>query len=69
MHETIPSAAEVQAALSPLTFAQLERLASMSGVPLTTVYKIKTGETKNPGVDTVKKFAPFISQAQAEAAA
>lgn len=69
MNESIPSAAEVAAALAQLTFAQLERLASISGVPLTTVYKIKSGETTNPGIETVRKFARFIAQAQQEEAA
>lgn len=69
MNESIPSAAEVAAALAQLTFAQLERLAYISGVPLTTVYKIKSGETTNPGIETVRKFAPFIAQAQQEEAA
>ena len=69
MNESIPSAAEVAAALAQLTFAQLGRLAYISGVPLTTVYKIKSGETTNPGIETVRKFAPFIAQAQQEEAA
>lgn len=36
--------------------AQLEELAKRSGVPFTTLYKIKREETTNPGIETVRKF-------------
>lgn len=46
---------------------QLEKLAELSGVPMTTIYKIKLGDTENPGLETVRKFAPHIAAAsQAE---
>ena len=57
---TIPSAEEVRKALAPLNLKQLEALADASGVPSHTIYKIKRGETANPGVDTVGKFLPLI---------
>jgi hypothetical protein len=46
----------VRQALSSLSQEQLMRLASLSGVPFTTLYKIQRGETKNPGIDTVGAF-------------
>ena len=64
MDTPIPSAADIRAALKPLTLKQLERLATLSGVPITTIYKIRRGETSNPGVETVRQFAPHISAAQ-----
>lgn len=35
---------------------QISRLGDLSGVPPTTIYKIKRGETENPGIETVRKF-------------
>lgn len=69
MNDVIPSAAEVKAALAPLTLRQLDRLASMSGVPVATIYKVKLGETTNPGIETVRKFLPHIDAACAKEAA
>jgi predicted transcriptional regulator len=61
----IPGADQVRAALAPLTLRQLDRLAELSGVPATTIYKIKRGETENPGIETLRKFVPHISAASA----
>lgn len=60
MEHTIPSAEQVRDVLKPLSMEQLERLADLSGVPSTTIYKIKRGETKNPGVETVRLFMPHV---------
>lgn len=63
----IPTVAAVRDALSHLSMKQLEKLAELSGVPMTTIYKIKLGDTENPGLETVRKFAPHIAAAsQAE---
>lgn len=61
MELTLPSVEQVRAALSPLTMKQLERLEELSGVPATTIYKIKRGETENPGVETLRRFLPHIA--------
>lgn len=63
MESDIPSVSAVRAALSNLSMRQLDELARLSGVPMTTIYKIKLGETENPGIETVRKFAPHISTA------
>jgi predicted transcriptional regulator len=60
----IPSISDVQAALSHLNTGQLTRLSELSGVPFTTIYKIKRGEVRNPGIGTVRKFAPHIEAAK-----
>ena len=39
---------------------ELMALAEISGVPYTTIIKIKTGETKNPGVLTTQKLFEHI---------
>lgn len=63
MQTTTPSAEQVRAALQPLSMKQLARLSELSGVPSTTLYKIKLGTTTNPGIETVRAFVPFISAA------
>jgi len=66
METTIPSAESVRVALAPLTLKQLERLAELSTVPVSTIYKIKLGTTVNPGVETVRLFLPHIEEALRE---
>lgn len=68
MDTPIPSAAQVREALSPLTLKQIDLLARLSGVPSTTIYKIKRGETDNPGIETVGKFMPHVAAALLEQA-
>ena len=60
MNITIPTSLQVREALATLTLAQIERLAALSGVPWTTIYKIKRGETDNPGIETVGRFLPHV---------
>lgn len=61
MNAPIPSAEQVRAALAPLTLKQLDALAALSGVPAPTIYKIRIGQTENPGIETVGKFMPHIA--------
>jgi len=63
MELDIPSAEQVRAELAPLSLKQLDKLAELSKVPATTIYKIKRGETANPGVETLRKFLPHIRAA------
>ncbi len=66
--DMIPTASVVAERLGPLNYAQLDELASLSGVPFHTLRKIRDGETANPRIDTVGKFWPHID-AVAKAAA
>lgn len=59
----IPSMADVREAMRHLTLKQIATLAGLSGVPAPTIYKIKRGETPNPGMDTVAKFMPHLKSA------
>lgn len=68
MNTEIPAAADVQAALKELGHAQMQRLADLSGVPFTTLWKVRQGDTKNPGIETVRTFMPHVEAAKAEAA-
>lgn len=63
MKSAIPSAADVAKRMESMDTAALQRLADLSAVPFHTLRKIKSRETENPGIETVRKFAPFIERA------
>lgn len=69
MNQTVPTAADVSSALEPMTTAQLQRLAELSGVPFHTLLKIRQKETKNPRVNSVAKFWPHVGTVTQQAAA
>lgn len=69
MNTEIPAAADVQAALKGLGHAQMQRLSELSDVPFTTLWKVRQGNTGNPGIETVRKFLPHIDAARAAATA
>jgi DNA-binding Xre family transcriptional regulator len=56
MKKPIPSAADVRSSMSHMTRRQLIALAAKTGVSFHTLQKIKTGETRNPAIDTVRMF-------------
>lgn len=60
MDTSFPSADDIRAALSGLTMRQMDELAGLSGVPATTIYKIKRGETKDPGINTCQKIVEAL---------
>lgn len=60
MSLAIPSAADVRQELGKLGHAQMQRLAEESGVPFTTLWKIRSGETDNPRLETVRQFLPRL---------
>jgi hypothetical protein len=60
MQQAIPSAADVRARLETLTAAALEALAQRSGVPITTLIKVRNGQTTNPRLETVRQFWPEL---------
>lgn len=64
MDQPIPSAAEIAQRLAPMKYPQIQRLADLSGVPFHTLLKIRSGETRNPGVETVRSFMPHLSEAE-----
>jgi hypothetical protein len=66
LHHT-PSGADVQEALSRCTFKQIVMLSFLSGVPETTLFKLRAGEIANPGVETVRRFAAHIAKAKRSA--
>lgn len=56
----IPPMAAVRARLLLLRDAEVDDLASASGVPASTIRKIRQGVTPNPGFETVRKFFPLL---------
>ena len=66
VNTSIPSASAVRARLKKLSNGRLQLLSELSGVPFTTLWKCRSGETTNPGIETVRKFAPYIDAALAD---
>jgi len=60
MKDAIPSAHQVMAALRPLSLAQVRDLSDRSGVPFRTLLNIRFSKTRNPGIETVRKFFPLL---------
>lgn len=60
----IPTVAFIQGELKNLEHADVRRLATLSGVPFSTIWKIREGTTKNPGIQTVAQFASHICLAR-----
>lgn len=68
MSTPIPSSHDIREALKSLTLKQIDSLAELSGVPAPTIYKIKRGETNNPGIETLRKFMPHVAEVLAAGA-
>lgn len=64
MTSDIPSALHVRAWLLPLANAQLQRLSDLSGVPFGTLWKIRSGATEDPRIETVRKIAAHLREAE-----
>jgi predicted transcriptional regulator len=60
MSTQIPSVIEVRAELESLPHSLVQELARISGVPFTTIWKVRDGTTENPGMETVRKFWEHI---------
>lgn len=56
MSTFLPSVEEVRAGLQRLNRGDIYRVAEASGVPSSTLWKIRCGVTPNPGIETVRKF-------------
>ncbi len=65
----IPSAADIRASLAIYTRKQLDELGGITGVPATTIYKIKLGITRDPGIETVRKLITHLRPAKPAASA
>lgn len=69
MDNTIPSAEQVREKLLALGHAQVRALAERAAVPFTTAWKIRSGETADPRLETVRQLWPELVGLDAEGAA
>lgn len=69
MDPYLPSAADLRAMLSSLGHAQMQQMAARSGVPFTTLWKLRSGETDNPRLETVRSLLPHLLAGNAAEAA
>lgn len=60
MNTCLPTAADVRQLMGKLSHAGMRGLAQRSGVPFTTLWKIRTGETKDPRLETVRVIWPEL---------
>lgn len=60
MNINFPPISDVRAELDALSHAEVQELSRISGVPFTTLWKIRGGVTTNPGIETVRLFYRHI---------
>ena len=65
MDSHIPSAADLRGMLMTLGHAQMRQMATRSGIPFTTLWKLRSGETDNPRLETVRSLLPHLLNAEA----
>lgn len=56
MNSALPSIEDVRIRLQGLKHGEISAVAKQSGVPSSTLWKIRIGATPNPGLETVRKF-------------
>jgi hypothetical protein len=54
----IPTCDDLRVVLGRLRHGDLQRLSRVSGVPFSTLWKVRIGETPNPRIGTVRAFWP-----------
>lgn len=64
MTSKIPPISDIKSRLESLTNADIRELARLSAVPFTTLLKIRSGETVNPGIETVRSFDGYLKKIQ-----
>jgi hypothetical protein len=60
----LPSAEQIRKELLAMNRPQIEALSKLSGVPFRSLWKVRAGDTENPGIDTVGKFYAHIAAAR-----
>lgn len=65
MQANIPSAKELRELLAPMRYSDIRRISEASGVPFGTLWKVRSGETENPGIETVRSFLAHMDGATA----
>lgn len=67
MSTHIPSAEDVRNKLGGLERGQMQELANLSGVPVTTLSNIRNSSKQGPTVDTLRKFWAHLERLTAKA--
>ncbi len=62
MQPNLPSAVEIASLLNALSYTQMVELAQSSSVPLSTLFNIRNGTTRNPRLETIRMFLPFVAE-------
>jgi len=63
MSTLFPSIEDVRARLQMLKDGDIYKVSQDSGVPASTLWKIRCGATPNPGIETVRKFFHLLPAA------
>ena len=63
MNADIPTSSELRSKLTALSWAQVQELCRKTGAPFTTVWKIRSGETADPRLETVRLLWPELVSA------
>lgn len=64
MQQEIPSPAEVRQRLEKLSWAEVQALCQKCRAPFTTVWKLRSGETTDPRLETVRAIWPELNKAK-----
>lgn len=59
-HDKIPELQGIIEKLNALTDKEITALAASSGVGVSTLQRIRKRQTPNPGIETVRKFLPYL---------
>lgn len=69
MENAIPSVQEVRERLQDLSWGEVKALCARCNAPFTTVWKLRTGETASPMLETVRLIWPDLQAPKAAEAA
>jgi len=59
-YNRIPPLEEIRARLMKISQKQVREIAATAGVTASTLMKIRYGVTDNPGIETCRKFLPYL---------
>lgn len=68
MNTALPSIDDVRSRLQMLKDGEIYAVAKASGVPASTLWKIRCGATPNPGIETVRRFFHLLPAVATEPA-
>jgi len=59
----LPTVQEIREGLEALSFAEMKSLCEQCRVPFTTAWKLRTGVTTDPRIETVRALWPLLKPA------